>query len=68
MSWTTSCGKVTPGEPIRLLDAWIFAGSDRAVTDVWAAGRHVVREGRHVARAPVEAGYRRVMRELRDRL
>ena len=52
----------------RLLDAWIFAGSDRMVSDVWAAGRHVVHEGRHVARDAVEAGYRRVMRELRDRL
>jgi formimidoylglutamate deiminase len=38
------------------------------VRDVWAAGRHVVQDGRHVARDRVEAGYRRVMRELRDRL
>ena len=52
----------------RLLDAWVFAGSDRMVSDVWAAGRHMVREGRHVARDAIEAGYRRVMRELRDRL
>jgi formimidoylglutamate deiminase len=52
----------------KLLDAWIFAGSDRAVRDVWAAGRHMVREGRHVARDVIEAGYRRVLRDLRDRL
>ena len=52
----------------RLLDSWVFAGSDRAVRDVWAAGRHMVREGRHVAREAIEAGYRRVMRDLRDRL
>jgi formimidoylglutamate deiminase len=52
----------------KLLDCWIFSGSDRMVCDVWAAGRHVVREGRHVARERIEAGYRRVMRELRDRL
>ncbi len=52
----------------RVLDAWIFAGSDRMVQDVWAAGRHVVQGGRHVARDGIEAGYRRVMRDLRDRL
>jgi formimidoylglutamate deiminase len=52
----------------RVLDGWIFAGSDRMVRDVWAAGRHVVHEGRHIARDSIEVGYRRVMRELRDRL
>ena len=52
----------------RVLDAWIFAGTDRMVRDVWAAGRHVVREGRHVAREPIEAEYRAVMRQLGDSL
>jgi formimidoylglutamate deiminase len=52
----------------RVLDAWIFAGSDRMVRDVWAAGRHVVREGRHVARDAIEAGYRAVLRQLGDSL
>lgn len=52
----------------RILDTWIFAGSDRMVTDVWAAGRHCVKDGRHVARDRIEAEYRRVMRDLRDRL
>ena len=51
-----------------ILDAWIFAGDDRAVMDVWAAGRHMVVGGRHVAREAVEADYRRVMRGLEDRL
>jgi len=41
-----------------LLDAWIFAGGDRLVTDVWSAGRHIVTAGRHVARDAVEARYR----------
>ena len=36
-----------------LLDSWIFAGDDRLVTDVWSAGRHQVREGRHVAREAI---------------
>ncbi|GGE88890.1 formimidoylglutamate deiminase [Stappia taiwanensis] len=51
-----------------LLDAWIFAGDDRLVRDVWAAGRHVVREGRHVRRAEIEKGYRDAVRSLRQGL
>ncbi len=51
-----------------ILDALIFAGDDRMVTDVWAAGRHLVTGGRHVAREAIEAGYRRVMTGLRAAL
>ena len=47
-----------------LLDAWIFAGDDRAVAEVWSAGRHLVRAGRHVARDRIETGYRAVVRRL----
>lgn len=49
----------------RLLDAAIFAGGDGAVAQVWAAGRHVVQDGRHIARARIEADYRRVQARLR---
>lgn len=49
-----------------LLDAWIFAGDDRAVSDVWSAGRHVVRGGRHHAREAIVMAYRRVLDRLRD--
>jgi formimidoylglutamate deiminase len=48
----------------RALDGWIFAGDDRAVREVWAAGRAIVREGRHVARTAVEAAYRAAMARL----
>ena len=51
-----------------ILDAFIFAGDDRLVTDVWSAGRHVVTGGRHLARERIEAGYRRVMARLRAKL
>ena len=50
------------------LDAWIFAGDDRLVTDVWSAGRHMVEHGEHVARAKIVAGYKRVIDDLRDAL
>ncbi|GHC10335.1 formimidoylglutamate deiminase [Gemmobacter nanjingensis] len=47
-----------------ILDVWIFAGDDRLVADLWSAGRHVVRGGRHVARDSIETRYRAVMRRL----
>ncbi|MEM1161503.1 MAG: formimidoylglutamate deiminase [Pseudomonadota bacterium] len=51
-----------------LLDAWIFAGDDRVVSDLWSAGRHVVRGGRHIAREPIEAAYRQVLGSLTSAL
>ena len=51
-----------------VLDSYIFAGDDRMVRDVWAAGRHQVRHGRHVDRNAIVADYRRTMRDLRDAL
>jgi formimidoylglutamate deiminase len=51
-----------------LLDTFVFAGDDRMVTDVWSAGRHMVREGRHVARDGIVAAYRAALRDLRDAL
>lgn len=48
-----------------LLDAWIFADDDRAVAEVWSAGRHLVSGGRHRDRDAIEAAYRAVLRRLR---
>lgn len=50
------------------LDAWIFAGDDRLVTDVWSAGRHMVMDGEHVARAGIVATYKRTIEALKDAL
>ncbi len=47
-----------------ILDGWIFAATQNLVTDTWSAGRHVVRDGRHVARNAIEQAYRRTMTEL----
>ncbi|MEO1137501.1 MAG: formimidoylglutamate deiminase [Pseudomonadota bacterium] len=52
----------------RLLDAWIFAGDDGLVTDVWSAGRHVVRSGRHIERDAIANRFNKVMSRLRSRL
>jgi formimidoylglutamate deiminase len=52
----------------QLLDAFIFAGRDGLVTDLWSAGRHIVQNGRHVARDSVAAEFRTTMRRLRETL
>lgn len=49
-----------------ILDAFIFAGDNAMVSDVWAAGRHMVTGGRHVKRAEIEAAYRAAVRPLRQ--
>jgi formimidoylglutamate deiminase len=41
----------------QLLDAWIFAGGDGIVSEVFAAGRRVVAGGRHVDRASLGARF-----------
>lgn len=51
-----------------VLDAWIFAGDDRMVRDVWSAGRHLVHEGRHNDRDRVTAAYLKAMAPLRGAL
>ncbi|MEM5582716.1 formimidoylglutamate deiminase [Roseibium sp. AS2] len=51
-----------------ILDAWIFAGDDRMVSDVWSAGRHVVSRGNHVKGNAIRARYRTTMASLRGRL
>ncbi|MFN3524726.1 MAG: formimidoylglutamate deiminase [Paracoccus sp. (in: a-proteobacteria)] len=51
-----------------VLDAWIFAGCDRMVLDVWSAGRHLVHDGRHRDHDAITAGYRAALTELRDNI
>ena len=48
----------------QLLDGLVFAAKDRVVTDVWSAGRHAVRQGRHVDRERVTAAYREAISTL----
>lgn len=47
-----------------LLDAFIFAADDRAISDVWAAGRHMVKGGRHMQHEAITREYRAVLRRL----
>ncbi len=50
------------------LDAWIFAGDDRRVRDVWSAGRHLVSDGRHFAKEEITTAYKRTIDALKDAL
>lgn len=51
-------------EPEQLLDGLAFAAKDCVVTDVWSAGRHAVKDGRHVQRDQISAAYRSAMANL----
>lgn len=48
----------------QLLDGLCFAAADTVVTDTWSAGRHMVRQGRHVRRDAVMANYRAAISDL----
>jgi formimidoylglutamate deiminase len=48
----------------RLLDAWIFAARTSPVDCVWIGGRKLVEGGRHLAREPIVARYRRTIARL----
>jgi formimidoylglutamate deiminase len=52
----------------RILDSWIFAADDRVVTDVWSAGRHVIKDRRHPMAASIAARFRIVLKKLRAEL
>lgn len=47
-----------------LLDSLIFAGGQPSIRDVWSAGRHVVKEGRHIHRDTIVSDFKRAMRQL----
>ena len=52
----------------RLLDAWIFSGDNELVRNVWSAGRHLVRDGKHMQRLEIEKRFKNVQARLRGAL
>lgn len=48
----------------QVLDGFVFASRDDVVTDVWSAGRHQVRNGRHIARDPIIERYKKTVADL----
>jgi formimidoylglutamate deiminase len=51
-----------------VLDSFVFAGDDRMICDVWSAGRHLVKGGRHIRREDIVGRYRTTMTKLRARI
>ena len=50
----------------QVLDAWIFADADPVVQNVWSAGRHCVKDGRHIHREAIVSRAQKVLRKLRS--
>ncbi|WP_226699366.1 formimidoylglutamate deiminase [Qipengyuania gaetbuli] len=50
------------------LDSWIFGAEERAVSDVWSAGRHIVTGGQHIGAGRVRERFHRTMTRLRQAL
>lgn len=48
----------------QLLDGLCFAAADNVVTDTWSAGRHMVKQGQHVARDGIVGRYKTAIRDL----
>jgi cytosine/adenosine deaminase-related metal-dependent hydrolase len=48
----------------QLLDGLAFAASDNVISDVWSAGRHMVKNGQHIAREAIVSNYRKAVAEL----
>ena len=48
----------------QVLDGLVFAAKDTVVSDLWSAGRHMVKDGAHVAREAILSRYRTEMDAL----
>jgi formimidoylglutamate deiminase len=59
---------LTALRPDQLVDGWVFAANDNVVSDVWSAGRHVVRDGQHRQRDVIIDRFRQTMRALKNRI
>jgi formimidoylglutamate deiminase len=55
-------------KPSQLIDGWVFAGADCVVTDVWSAGRHCVKNGRHITHNPIVRRYKTAIKKLVARI
>lgn len=51
-----------------VIDSFVFAGDSGMVANVWSAGRHLVQDGRHIARDAIMADYRKAVAVLRNDL
>lgn len=52
----------------QMLDSLIFAGHDGLVRDVWSAGRHLVKDGRHLDRDRIMSEYLQTIASIQERM
>ena len=52
-------------KPDQMIDGWVFASSQKVITDVWSAGRHCVKNGTHVAHDEITSAYRKTQARLK---
>ncbi|MDH3714581.1 MAG: formimidoylglutamate deiminase [Gammaproteobacteria bacterium] len=52
----------------QFVDAWLFAGNDTPVSDVFAGGRHVIENGRHARGQAISERYRATLRRILEDL
>ncbi|MGC6528641.1 MAG: formimidoylglutamate deiminase [Paracoccaceae bacterium] len=52
----------------QLLDGFCFSATSAVVTDTWSAGRHMVREGKHIDQFSVYEAFKETMKELSELL
>lgn len=55
-------------DPDAILDTWVFGVEERLVSNVWSAGRQVVRAGEHFAREDIASKFRKTIHRLRSNL
>ena len=48
----------------QILDGLVFVAKDRVITDQWSAGRHCVKEGRHISRDKIITRYKNAISDL----
>ena len=51
-----------------ILDSYIFAGDDRMISNVWSAGRHLVKDGQHIKHQAIEARYRATLKSIKSKI
>lgn len=60
---------VMPGrQGDEMLDSLIFAGGDGLIRDVWSAGRHLVRDGKHIDRERIIGDYVSHISQLQEKM
>ncbi len=60
----TKCDQLCALRPEQVIDGFVFAGDKNAITDLWSAGRHCIKQGQHIQRDFISKRYRSVMAKL----